>query len=135
MICYWKLVSLSTSRYSIATIQKTHILSLTRKENFYTMQLPDNATRPYEDHQLPTIEEWKLIPESRVHISLLVPTQYYVVIDHLKRIANGGLPEGLDIPHIVRCGGVLYIHDGHHRIVIGAIYTVSYVSVRIFNID
>ena len=90
-----------------------------------------NQARPYDESKLPSLDEWRAIPVTPIKISLLIPTQYYAVIDRLMEIRKGSTPEGGDLPHIVSVNGSHYIHDGHHRLTLAALQGITTYYVRI----
>ena len=93
-----------------------------------------NATRPYTDADVPSVEEWKKLPEYIVQIEDLIPTQYYLVIDRLFALSSGEPCDGLDMPHIIGVGEKLYLHDGHHRWALAGLQGQQSIIVRIYHL-
>jgi hypothetical protein len=61
-------------------------------------------------------DAWKELAPTTISPRGLVRTQDRIVARHLARAAQGGEPEGGDLPLVIRFDGRDFVIDGHHRI-------------------
>lgn len=80
--------------------------------------------------------DWLTLPPERVSIAEVVPTQDYLMLNHLSLLLEGFPAHGGDrYSHIVEHRGRLYSHDGHHRDALAWLQGRKWVSARVLRLD
>ncbi|HEY6422089.1 MAG TPA: type II toxin-antitoxin system VapB family antitoxin [Pseudonocardiaceae bacterium] len=88
--------------------------------------------RPYPDHGLST-KDWAQIPPQQVPLAELVTTATVLELDRL--LSEDPTIPGDLFPHAVRWCGELYLEDGLHRALRGALQQRTTLNVRILDLD
>lgn len=92
--------------------------------------------RPWPETGL-TTERWMTeVPVTSVWIDNLFLCQSSLNIRGLLNAARGGLPMyGDAIPHVVSWQGLLFLEDGHHRVVAAAVRGEPIIDARVYAVQ
>jgi Arc/MetJ family transcription regulator len=88
--------------------------------------------RPYPDHGL-SHRQWAQIPPRQIRLDELVTTTTVLALDRL--LSEDSTFYGDLFPHAVQWHGELYLEDGLHRALRGALQQRSVIHVRVLDLD
>ena len=88
--------------------------------------------RPYPEHGF-SMKDWAQLPPQQVRLADLITTATVVELDRL--LSEDPTPFGDLFPHVVRWHGELFLEDGLHRALRGALQQRTTLHVRILDLD